>query len=179
MDVEFYKILFCICQGKMCVWVSVGVLVLKWGIISIWFSNIKLSFLSLESYLLFFFLQSKTLFFPQEAVLILYIHKKLWFSIGIFRVLVWKRGRFLRFILLDWVTFARSNGSFRVGIFTFLPQLSLAHFRPFHWIVGGKVRRTRCERGSIESIGLLVPGQDLNDSLSARRGAWTGLGVSN
>lgn len=102
---------------------------LKWGIISLWFPNIKLSFYLWNPSC--FFVIMKNTIFPQETALSLYICVMLWLLIGIFRILFWKRGlNSLRFVLLDWVTFAQSSGSVRVFL-TLLCQLSLAHFRLF------------------------------------------------
>lgn len=61
----------------------------------------------------------------------------------------------------------------------FLPQLRLAHFRPSGGTVEGEVRRTRWERGTVESTELPHPRQDLSGGLSEFRGAWTGWGLSS
>ena len=63
---------------------------LKWGIISLWFSNIKLSFYLWNPSC--FFVIMKNTIFPQETALILYICVVLRLLIGIFRILFWKRG---------------------------------------------------------------------------------------
>ena len=63
---------------------------LKWGIISLWFSNIKLSFYLWNPSC--FFVIMKNTIFPQETALILYICVMLRLLIGIFRILFWKRG---------------------------------------------------------------------------------------
>ena len=63
----------------------------KWGVISAWFSNVKLSFYHWNPSS--FFVIKKNTVFPQETALILYIcEEKLWLLIGIFRVLFWKGG---------------------------------------------------------------------------------------
>lgn len=88
-----YHSTFLKAEQDVCVWVGVSggeFSLLKWGIISLWFSNIKLSFYLWNPSC--FFVIMKNTIFPQETALSLYICMMLWLLIGIFRILFQKRG---------------------------------------------------------------------------------------